>query len=212
MLQSLIKKRVYYFMGCLVLLIASMCWLNTIGKANTFLQLNKIHIAWLDTFFIYFTFLGDGISTLILSFFLFFFIKNKKLAITIFTAFITSGIAIQIIKYFVDAPRPLSFFKPGQYQFFIHDITHSANNSFPSGHATTAFAVITVLVVHAKKIYQMPLFLLAVLISYSRVYLAQHFLTDITAGAFIGILFALLSIVLIEKIPEKKWNVVHNKN
>jgi membrane-associated phospholipid phosphatase len=131
-------------------------------------------------------------------------VKKRKLSLTVFTAFITSGIAIQIVKFFVDAPRPLGFFKPGQYQFFIHDITHSANNSFPSGHATTAFAVITVIAVHAKKNYQLPLFLLAVLISYSRVYLAQHFLTDITAGAFIGVLFALISIVLVAPIKENK--------
>ncbi len=203
-MQNVIKNYTYYFISCAIAISASLCWIIAAGKAKTFLLLNQFHTQWLDAFFIYFTFLGDGICAIALCLVLFFMVKKRKLALTVFTAFITSGIAIQIVKFFVDAPRPLSFFKPGQYQFFIHDITHSANNSFPSGHATTAFAVITVIAVHAKKRYQLLLFLLAVLISYSRVYLAQHFLTDITAGAFIGILFALISIVLIAPIKENK--------
>jgi membrane-associated phospholipid phosphatase len=204
MLQNVIKNYAYYFTSCAIAIGASLCWIMAIGKAKSFLLLNQFHPQWLDTFFIYFTFLGDGLCTILLCLLLFFMVKKRKLSLTVFTAFITSGIAIQIVKFFVDAPRPLGFFKPGQYQFFIHDITHSANNSFPSGHATTAFAVITVIAVHAKKSYQLPLFLLAVLISYSRVYLAQHFLTDITAGAFIGVLFALISIVLVAPIKENK--------
>lgn len=211
MLQNVIKNYAYYFISCAIAINVSLCWIIAIGKAKTFLLLNQFHPQWLDTFFIYFTFLGDGLSTILLCLLLFFVVKNRKLAFTVFTAFIASGIAIQIVKFFVEAPRPLSFFKPGQYQFFIHDITHSANNSFPSGHATTAFAVITVLVVHAKKIYQMPLFFLAVMIGYSRVYLAQHFLTDITVGAFIGILFALFSIMVIANMPDKKWLTTHVK-
>jgi membrane-associated phospholipid phosphatase len=176
----------------------------TIGKSKSFLLLNQFHPNWLDQFFIRFTFLGDGISAMVIVVWWFFIVKKRKVALAVLIAFLTSGIVAQIIKKLVVAPRPASFFSDNEYQFFLHDITHTANNSFPSGHATTAFAVITVLVFHAKKVYQLPLFVLACLISYSRVYLAQHFLLDITVGAIIGFLFALLAIKLVEPINENK--------
>jgi len=47
-----------------------------------------------------------------------------------------------------------------------------------------------------KKILSIIFPLLAFLVGYSRVYLAQHFLTDVFAGMLIGIFAAILSLLI----------------
>ena len=61
-------------------------------------------------------------------------------------------------------------------------------NSFPSGHATQAFALFTfaALITPFKK-YQLLILLVAILVAVSRIYLLQHFFQDVLAGSFIGI-------------------------
>ena len=57
--------------------------------------------------------------------------------------------------------------------------------SFPSGHATTAFAAAVALAVLAPR-WRWPALALAAIVSYSRVYLGVHFWTDVIAGAVLG--------------------------
>ncbi|MBS1563115.1 MAG: phosphatase PAP2 family protein, partial [Bacteroidetes bacterium] len=66
-------------------------------------------------------------------------------------------------------------------------------NSFPSGHTTSAFALATILALHAtKKGWGVFFLLLAVGVAYSRIYLGQHFLPDVTMGAILGTVSGLL--------------------
>lgn len=57
--------------------------------------------------------------------------------------------------------------------------------SFPSGHAATAFAAATFLAVHDKK-RRWFYYLIAVLISFSRIYLQCHFFFDVIVGGLVG--------------------------
>jgi undecaprenyl-diphosphatase len=61
--------------------------------------------------------------------------------------------------------------------------------SFPSGHATVAFACATVLSLAVPRL-RWPLFALAALIAFSRVYVGVHYPGDVLAGAALGILLA----------------------
>lgn len=63
-------------------------------------------------------------------------------------------------------------------------------NSFPSGHATVSFACATVLALAVPRL-RAPLFLLAALISFSRVYVGVHYPFDVVAGAVLGIAIAI---------------------
>jgi undecaprenyl-diphosphatase len=58
-------------------------------------------------------------------------------------------------------------------------------HSFPSGHATVSFACATVLALAVPRL-RVPLYLLAALISFSRVYVGVHYPFDVVAGAVLG--------------------------
>lgn len=64
--------------------------------------------------------------------------------------------------------------------------------SFPSGHASSSFAAATAIFLWNKK-WGTAALLLALLISFSRMYLYVHFPTDILVGALIGILCGFLA-------------------
>jgi undecaprenyl-diphosphatase len=65
-------------------------------------------------------------------------------------------------------------------------VTHS----FPSGHATVSFACAAVLALAVPRL-RAPLFLLAALIAFSRVYVGVHYPFDVVAGAVLGVLIAI---------------------
>ena len=61
-----------------------------------------------------------------------------------------------------------------------------ATYSFPSGHATVSFACATVLALAVPRL-RLPLFALATLIAFSRVYVGVHYPFDVLAGAALGV-------------------------
>ena len=64
-----------------------------------------------------------------------------------------------------------------------------SNSSFPSSHAANAFALAWGLGARWRR--GIPLFLvLAMLVAFSRMYLNRHFLSDVVAGALIGVICA----------------------
>jgi membrane-associated phospholipid phosphatase len=191
----------------LLVLSAGLLLLVLKGKAGSFLWLNAYHSPELDRFFIYVTFLGDGLFAVTLALFCFVVLRKKKLGVVLLTSYLLSGLVAQLLKHLVVAPRPAGYFAPGQYRFFIQDITHSASNSFPSGHATTALALATVLALFiANRTVQLTLLLLGWVAAYSRVYLAQHFLVDILIGACIGLGVSLLATVYVQrKVEGHPW-------
>lgn len=96
-------------------------------------------------------------------------------ALTVAVAFGLSSLCSTLLKVAVDRPRPTTA--------TLVDIPTSA--SFPSGHATTAFAaaVALSLLVPRMTFWALPL---AAAIACSRVYLEVHYWTDIAAGALLG--------------------------
>jgi undecaprenyl-diphosphatase len=62
--------------------------------------------------------------------------------------------------------------------------------SFPSGHATVSFACATTLALAVPRL-SWPLFALATLISFSRVYVGVHYPFDVLAGAALGVVIAI---------------------
>lgn len=88
--------------------------------------------------------------------------------------------AVPALKAAVDRPRPAGGLAEAAA---LVPAPHSS--SFPSGHATTAFAGATVLALALPRA-ALPACALAVAVAYSRVYLGVHYPGDVLAGAGIG--------------------------
>jgi membrane-associated phospholipid phosphatase len=131
---------------------------------------------------------------------MFFYFKRKKCAMALLYSFLISGLAAQIIKNLVNSPRPKLYFEAGTYLNFIYVVTVTGNSSFPSGHTATAFAIATVFVLMMKnKNWQLLILMAAVLVGYSRIYLAEHFLLDVIVGAFLGSISGMLAFYLADQ-------------
>ena len=74
--------------------------------------------------------------------------------------------------------------------------------SFPSGHTIASFEAAVVMLKNSKK-RGIPAMILAVLISFSRLYLYVHYPTDVIASIVLGTLFALIGDALAGLITSK---------
>jgi membrane-associated phospholipid phosphatase len=194
MIKRLTKLPCYFF-TVLSLLLISLIFNFCFSKTEGFLLFNQYHPQWLDIFFKYTTNLGDGLIS-ILAAVLLLALRKKKKAMTVALAYIYSGLLIQIAKRIFHMPRPKYFFEQTlfQYTHFVDGVRMHDQNSFPSGHTASAFALATVMVlVFKKKKISLLCLLAATIIGYSRIYLAQHFLIDVVCGALAGIICALIS-------------------
>jgi undecaprenyl-diphosphatase len=73
---------------------------------------------------------------------------------------------------------------------FVHQLgAPTSTHSFPSGHAATSFACATVLSSAVPRL-RLPLYVLAGLIAFSRLYNGDHFPLDVLAGSTLGLLVA----------------------
>jgi membrane-associated phospholipid phosphatase len=77
--------------------------------------------------------------------------------------------------------------------------TERSNSSFPSGHATGAFALATVFA-HQYPRSAIPCYTAAAGIALSRVYLGRHYPSDVLAGAAVGYATARLAIHFRDRI------------
>jgi membrane-associated phospholipid phosphatase len=207
---SQVQGNRFYFTAFLGICLAAAIFLLTYSKADGFLQMNALHSFGLDVFFVNYTFFGDGIFSLCLVALLFV-RRHPQLAWVVLAAFFSSGLLVQILKNLIYAPRPRLFFEAGQYLHFIDGVSLSNSSGFPSGHTTSAFALATVLAFYWRQNTIAALLLLAaMLVGYSRIYLAQHFLSDVLAGACIGVMSGYVCYVLMFR--KEGRGVVANTN
>ena len=163
--------------------------LLTQNKGNIHISINRFHSPFFDLFFKKITYFGNGIFVVIVSGLLLF-LTSLKNSLFIACSNILAGLVSQLLKrlVFPAVLRPSAFFE-GKYNLhIIEGVDLHSSFSFPSGHAATAFSVFFGLAVLTKnKLLKFCCLILAMLVSFSRVYISQHFLIDIWAGSFIGI-------------------------
>jgi membrane-associated phospholipid phosphatase len=207
-LRSIFKQNRYFFIGYVILVILAIYILIFYSKADGFILMNPYHSNLLDYFFIPYTYVGDGFFIIALAVVLFF-LKRKYLSLMIVSSYLLSGIFAQILKFFISEARPAYFLANTDYPYFIENVTLHNYHSFPSGHSASAFALAAVLSFSVKnKSYSIIFLLLAGLVGYSRIYLGQHFIDDVFAGSFLGVVSAIICWIFFGKFLKKFFKIV----
>lgn len=165
------------------------------SREQTHLWINQYYHPIADSFFMFYTHLGDGMTVVALVIVLLF--VSFRSAIFLAISGMVSGGTTQLLKNYVfgDVLRPSFHFQYYSEESIrlVPDLDMHIHNSFPSGHTTAAFCIFTalMLIINRPKLSWL-FFVLAFLVGFSRVYLSQHFLVDIYFGSIIGILFTLI--------------------
>jgi undecaprenyl-diphosphatase len=102
------------------------------------------------------------------------------------------------LKSLIDRPRPpLRYPEPKTLVPLPHDA------SFPSGHASTSFAAATMLSLSFPR-FAPYLYVLAVAIAFSRVYVGVHYPLDVVGGAGLGVLVAVVLRLLVQHRAQRR--------
>jgi undecaprenyl-diphosphatase len=127
--------------------------------------------------------------------------KDKKFIILFSLSFLLTLLFTDVIlKHIFQRIRP---FLTLYGHVLIFQANCPKNFSFPSGHASTAFAAATILTFFDKK-RRWFYYTVAVLISYSRIYLGCHYFLDVIAGAIIGYIISQLLLFVHDTFPFRR--------
>ena len=169
---------------------------------NAFLWVVHHRVSWLNPVFEAITYLATGGWIWLLIAALLAWRARRDLLnpvlLTAATVWIADAVAA-LVKILVARQRPF---------LTLHGIHvligHPGSNALPSSHATTAFAGATFLAYRHPR-SAVPVFLAALAIAFSRVYVGVHYPGDVIAGALIGIAVALLVVTATRLTPLERW-------
>jgi membrane-associated phospholipid phosphatase len=175
-------------------------WFHTFENTLSYDVFNKI------------TRFGDSLGYLVAGLFLFVVFRNGKPFIAYFGLFLfstvaASGLSADLVKYIAGRARPKLYVTEQLYGFdFFH--WQYAWTSFPSGHSATAMSVAMLLATLYPR-WRFAALFGGILIAFSRLFLTQHYISDVIAGSYLGI----VSTVLLNNLYFKsKFEAVeHNK-
>ena len=112
----------------------------------------------------------------------------RRCVLQIALAMAIAWIGARLIQHLLPMPRPFALGLGTPW------LSHSDSASFPSMHASVAFAFAAIVAVNARRrLPQVCAFALAGLIAWSRISLGLHFPSDVMAGALVGLASAWLA-------------------
>lgn len=132
---------------------------------------------------------------------------DKKFAHRFFNAYILGVALTNVMKISFKRTRPFNAYKE------VYSIGDGETSySFPSGHTETISSVSTLLTIkYGKRFRFVPIVgvMLILLVMVSRMYLGQHYLSDVFCGLTAGIFFAISFNFLISLFKDKEeWFVI----
>jgi len=172
-------------------------------KENMSLWLNSMHSSFLDSFFFYTTYLGDGL--VFIPVFLVLLWRNYILS-AFFAVFVAlEAVIVQLVLkkgVFAHLNRPPAVIENFDQLHQVSGVDLHHLHTFPSGHTQSAFLVAFFLVLLFQNYKFLQLFIpfVALLVGVSRIYLLQHFFVDVWFGALIGFGLPYLTFLLLQKM------------
>ena len=156
---------------------------------------NSTHNNFLDFIMPFFTTLGDnGLIWIFFSFLLLFFKKYRNVGwLCLFSLLLSTLFVEVLIKPLVARPRPFVDLKV--MNLLVKPLT---SYSFPSGHTSASFAFTGIIFARLPR-YLVASLILAILISFSRIYLFMHYPFDVLVGILVG-LFCSFVVIKIAKL------------
>ncbi len=145
---------------------------------------------------------NDGLLWIALALLLLCFRKTRRAGVLALAGMLLNFIAVNVvIKHLVARPRPWLVVEGLNTLLFIDD-----PNSFPSGHTSAACAFAAALCCELDPVWAKALAVAgAVLMGWSRIYVAIHFPTDVLAGAVIGAACGLLAVWLYRRFFRERF-------
>jgi len=184
----------------LLILMSFSSYVLTLDK-NIFFLINNISNPFLDLFFVSITYIGSTVFWILLII-LFWMKKEREISIRLIFALIIDSFLLTFLKWFFVRPRPSERFAN------IEVLSSDIGPSFPSGHSERVFSGAVILGYVYKKLRYL-LFLLAFLVSFSRIYIGVHYPIDSLIGSLNGIVVGYIALLLptkrIQNKLEKYW-------
>lgn len=192
-MKNLFKNNAAFYLPYFIFVIVGAILILKTEQFALHTQFNSIvGNSFLDFFFKYSTHIGDGLFLILIAVALFFF--SFKNGIFLLLSYALAGGFTQFLKkiFFNFEMRPFFHHTFNDLPLkVVEGVKMYSQNSFPSGHSTSAFCLFFCLSIISPKVWQKLLFFcLAIIIGFSRVYLSQHFFEDIFVGSLIGVGFS----------------------
>lgn len=210
----MLKKFSFYsfVLPLLILWLLAILMLVFFERGEVLFWINRWSFDALDNWVKIISIIGNGWFLLFIS--VFFFIVNVRNGLLYGMAFLIASLVTNIFKRFVffNHYRPMWYLDFADYHRIVTEAPIHYLHSFPSGHTLAIFTFITVTtVLFNKKLLHFSLLVIALLVSFSRIYLLQHFLVDVLWGGLLGVfagwagfkLFIYFEKITKLEIPEK---------
>ncbi len=158
------------------------------AKIFTFFNIQR-YPKWLDRLMWLATQLGNMLTAFIAAF-VFFLLGYGDLALEIIFGTLTLWLFVESIKAFADRQRPFLVIENARVVG-----VQERGNSFPSGHTTQIFFLVTLLIHHFQPgvLGTVALYTVSALVGFTRIYVGAHYPRDVVAGLVLGSVWGILA-------------------
>lgn len=159
-----------------------------------------------DKFFIYISYLGEAYLFIIVAVMIYW-LFEKRWAYQFITAFLTSTVIVSVVKVLIKRPRPYQVSDTVEsIGTPAHEAYGEQSYAFPSGHSQSAAAITTGVLKKSSNLYVWILLILnIILIPFSRLYLGQHYLSDVIAGVTVGIATVFIIYAIFGRVKKEEY-------
>ena len=193
MTQTFLAKNRLLYLAWLFALTVGLVILLVTNKGDAILYLNTFYTDLSVAVFTFATRMGEWIGFVFPLLYLLIF-KPVRYQLGFLMVGVTTLILVYFFKQVVypDAIRPIVFFESLDIDVLNRPgISLNRKHSFPSGHTTAGYAYFFFVALCAdKKVFKLFFFFCAFMVGLSRIFLVQHFVSDVVAGSTLGVAIA----------------------